>query len=159
MTRFCRPATGRSCLLPSLGTALALSACVASGDELETANGLPGDVIFLPVCQDQADQDSCELFTDSCEWAECPPNADCVFQCQDAAPCCDPAEEPETIEGSWCCADGSWQADLGNGSAEVCDWFGGEGDVCELEDSCPEGMVETFCGPPDSDETCCVPAL
>ncbi len=43
--------------------------------------------------------------------------------------CCDAATKPAGgIEGAYCCADGTWKHDIGNGSA--CERSGGRGHVC-----------------------------
>ncbi len=47
--------------------------------------------------------------------------------------CCDPATKPPPgIEGTWCCADGSWQYDIGSGNPVIsCKAHGGTtGPVC-----------------------------
>jgi hypothetical protein len=53
-----------------------------------------------------------------------------------AEPCCDPVQEPFTIDGTHCCADGTWVPDIGNGDPSVCDDRGGVGEVCEPPACC-----------------------
>jgi hypothetical protein len=46
------------------------------------------------------------------------------------AACCDPKQNPGGIEGSHCCADGTWRGDIGNGGSEECAELGGDGTIC-----------------------------
>ena len=48
-----------------------------------------------------------------------------------SGPCCDPAQKLAGIEGSHCCADGSWKGDIGNGGSDECEPHGGDGVVCK----------------------------
>jgi hypothetical protein len=84
-----------------------------------------------PVCQPVL----CALF---CENGFATDENGCeICECVEEPTCCDPTENPGGIEGAWCCADGHWQGDIGNGDPGVCDPFGGLGQVCGEEvDTC-----------------------
>jgi hypothetical protein len=66
------------------------------------------------------------------------------------AACCDQAKKPPSgLEGAHCCADGSWQSDIGDGDEErACRGAGGVGRVCESQPKCcdpatkPSGGIE-----------------
>lgn len=51
--------------------------------------------------------------------------------------CCPPtAKPPGGVEGAWCCADGSWQYDIGSGNQMAsCGQHGGGGPICALGDN------------------------
>src|SRR5687768_16524688 len=56
--------------------------------------------------------------------------------------CCDPDDEPLSIDGAHCCADGSWALDIGNGDPAVCDPAGGLGEVREAPAQCCDPEAE-----------------
>lgn len=67
--------------------------------------------------------------------------------------CCDPSKKPPPgIEGVWCCADGSWQYDIGSGNeAMSCGSHGAGGNVCA-----GEKCGTSTCG---AGTTCCNPLM
>lgn len=52
--------------------------------------------------------------------------------------CCDPATKPPPgIEGTWCCADGTWAYDIGSGNQKAsCGTHGSPGAVCNGGEAC-----------------------
>lgn len=75
----------------------------------------------------------------------------CDAPAQEAGACCDPTQRPaqQSPEGTYCCADGTWQASPGGGGESTCNrsGHGGLGKVCGAEPAevCGDAPLNALC--------------
>lgn len=142
-------------LLPLISACPDPTTGVEIGDD-QTARGPIGKAERGGSCADGEHNFCGEQSDDGCYCdAECEGYGDCcadkVEVCEPTPDaCCSLADDPGGPEGTWCCADGSWQLDLGTGDPGVCAQLGGVGQVCEPAACCdpaddPGGPEGTWC--------------